>query len=171
MTLRAHHYLSIIPLFLILGAGNAGISAWLDYREIRDSLAEEAMVHQVVGESWPEELPIPSGTQFPKPDAPAIRLAALENVLWMRAFSFVVSALAVGVLVAEILTFLSLRELRLLQQSAIALAQKNSPRASGTGGLIKEYAELDATLTTLSQIMKDNSRQARLRMLNHDSNT
>jgi hypothetical protein len=170
MTLRTHHYLSIIPLFLMLGAGNVGISAWLDYREIRDSLAEEALVHQVVAESWPKELPIPSGTTFPKPEDPAIRLAALEKTLWARAFSFVGAALAVGVLVAEILTFLSLRELRLLQRSAEALAQEQSRRSSGAGGLIKEYAELDATLTTLAQIMKDNSRQARVRMLNHDSN-
>jgi len=167
MSLRLHHYLYILPLFLFLGMGSAGISAWLDNNEIRKGLEDEAAVHAIVAAQWPSELAPPEGAVLPQPSDPGARLAELHRSLWIRTIIWAATALIIGLAVAEVLTQVSLRELRLLQRSATAL-MAGSFDHEHTAGLIREYAELDSTMGTLARVLHDNSRKKRAQMLKHD---
>ncbi len=167
MSLRTHHYLSILPLFLLLGVANAALSAWLDYREVSSSLEQEHHILETTATIWPEAL-LPAYDYVPPEATPASqRLEQLSQTLWLRAILFTSSALLAGVLVAEILTRLSLRELRILLTAAHQLAEDLSESPSG-GGKIREYADLGSTLTTLSEILQENDQHNRIRLLRHD---
>ena len=168
MNLRLHHYLTILPLFLLLGAANAALSAWLDYREITDSLVEETAILQKFSQLWPqEELPLPANFVPPAATNAAERLAALEQTLLQRAIFFLLAALAAGLLVAEVLIRINQRELQNLQKAADRLADGLSDPVE-TGENIREYADLSSTLSTLSQILEENSLHTRTRLLHHD---
>lgn len=167
MTLRTHHYLSILPLFLLLGVANSALSAWLDTREVSSSLEQERQVLTTVETHWPESLLPSYGFVPPEPTPAAQRLEILYESLWLRGLIFTGAALLAGILVAEILTRLSLRELQILSKSALQLSQ-GLQQSTESGGKIREYGDLGSTLTTLSQILQENDQQNRIRLLRHD---
>jgi hypothetical protein len=167
MTLRTHHYLSILPLFLLLGIANSALSAWLDTQELRSSLEQERRILETVETHWPQSLLPTYGYVAPQPTPAEERLDRLYQTLWLRAFVFTGVALLAGILVAEILTRLSLRELRLLSTSAEQLSQ-GLQQSTADGGKIREFADLGSTLATLSQILQENDQQNRIRLLRHD---
>lgn len=169
MTLRRHHYLAILPLFILLGVANSLLSAWLDYREVSAGLREEAATLAAIEKAWPAGLPTPPGFAPPAPPDAEARLAELRTHLWKRAALFTSAALLAGLLVAEILVRLSLRELRLLQGTADRLAD-GQPETAPATGLIREFADLGSTLGTLSQILQENIQHTRSRLLRHDDN-
>lgn len=167
MTLRRHHYLAILPLFALLGVANALLSAWLDHTEVSAGLREEATTLAAIEAAWPADLPPPPGFVALAPADADARLAALRQTIWQRGVLFTLAALLAGILVAELLTRLSLRELRLLQHTADRLAD-GLPDAPAPDGRIREFADLGSTLGTLSQILQENIRHTRTRLLRHD---
>lgn len=167
MSLRFFHYLFILPLFIVLGLANAGLSAYLEYQEVQASLAEEMFIVASIQAEWPAHLPSPNVVNAPSVSDQEAVLADLKRSLWLRALFFSVAGLFVGVFVSELLTRLSLREIKLLQHPASQIAEGHTD-VSVTPGRIREYADLGGTLNTLAQILRENFQHTRSRLLRSD---
>ncbi|MCC5790281.1 MAG: hypothetical protein JJT75_11645 [Opitutales bacterium] len=167
MTLRLHHYLAILPVFLLLGAAIAGLSAFLEYQETLENLQEEFALASQFSNLWAAEEKPPETFGNYLLGSSEERLEELSELLWLRAFWFVFSAFLAGLFLCEILVRINRRELAVLNRAADQLLQDQRVELSSRE-LIKEYADLGTTFSTLSQILQDNSEQTRCRLLQHE---
>lgn len=167
MNLRWRHYLSILPLFLLLAASSTGLSTWIDYRQVLDNLQEEEKVIQQFELLWPvSQSNIDDSLQSSLTD-PQYRLAKLKADALRRAVIFFLISILAGLLACEILIQVNKRELYFIGELTSELNKGNPPK-SGHATIIREYADLVSSLGTLSKIKEEKSMQTRSKLLSHE---